>query len=177
MLSLAFKDFVASGITVETLHGLLLNVGGFYMSLATIPVYFVWVKYISLFFYGFVLLASYIWTSVGAISCSTSSGAVLDASVCLKDGADVLKSMAITRLAQYHAAPFISTSYFSTDISIQIVDCRTLTFLNVILSILVSINRFDEASLLYFPCFAALIFLLYVVGFLLLKKRLKEFAD
>jgi len=133
MLSLAFKDFVASGITVETLHGLLLNVGGFYMSLATIPVYFVWVKYISLFFYGFVLLASYIWTSVGAISCSTSSGAVLDASVCLKDGADVLKSMAIT--------------------------------------------RFDEASLLYFPCFAALIFLLYVVGFLLLKKRLKEFAD
>ena len=107
MLSLAFKDFVASGITVETLHGLLLNVGGFYMSLATIPVYFVWVKYISLFFYGFVLLASYIWTSVGAISCSNSSGAVLDASVCLKDGADVLKSMAITRLAQYHAAPFI----------------------------------------------------------------------
>lgn len=124
---MAFKNFVSSGITVETLHSILLNVGGFYMALGSIPVYLFWVKYLSLFFYGFVLLVSYVWQNVGPIACDTT------ATKCLQDGPDVLTSLAVA--------------------------------------------TFNEGSVIYFPCFIALIAAFFIIGYLLLKKRLREYAD
>ena len=127
MLSMAFKDFVSSGITVETIHSILLNVGGFYMALGSIPVWLFWVKYLSLFFYGFVLLVSYVWQSVGPIACDTT------ATKCLTDGTDVLASLAVA--------------------------------------------TFDQGGPIYFSCFIALIAALFLLGYLLLRKRLREYAD
>ena len=126
-LSMAFKDFVSSGITVETIHTLLLNVGGFYIGIGSLPVYLVWVKYLSLFFYGYVLLVSYVWQSVGAITCLPSESA------CFKDGADVLAAFGM--------------------------------------------SKFDDASAIYFGGFFSLTAALYFIGYLLLRKRLREYAD
>ena len=97
------------------------------MALGSIPVYLFWVKYLSLFFYGFVLLVSYVWQNVGMIACDTS------ATKCLRDGTDVLTSLAV--------------------------------------------STFDEGSSIYFPCFIALIAAMFIIGYLLLKKRLREYAD
>lgn len=53
----------------------LLIFGGFFLKSTSVPVYFVWLKYISWFMYGFEALIINQWKDYGSISCGTNATA------------------------------------------------------------------------------------------------------
>lgn len=53
----------------------LLIFGGFFLKTTTVPVYFVWLKYISWFMYGFEALIINQWKDYSPISCGTNATA------------------------------------------------------------------------------------------------------
>ncbi|GFY43706.1 protein white [Trichonephila inaurata madagascariensis] len=59
--------------------------GGFYLNAASVPVYFVWLKYISMFYYGNEAVLINQWSNVKNITCSTP--------ICAPDGKTVLASL------------------------------------------------------------------------------------
>ncbi|XP_015906784.1 protein white isoform X2 [Parasteatoda tepidariorum] len=59
--------------------------GGFYLNAASVPVYFIWLKYISWFYYGNEALIINQWSSVQNITCSTPQ--------CPPNGKAILKSL------------------------------------------------------------------------------------
>lgn len=64
----------------------LLLFGGFYLNNASVPVYFIWIKYISWFYYGNEALSINQWSTVTNITCSTADH-------CVSDGKQVLKNL------------------------------------------------------------------------------------
>ncbi|GFS54140.1 protein white [Nephila pilipes] len=59
--------------------------GGFYLNAASVPVYFVWLKYISMFYYGNEAVLINQWSNVKNITCYTP--------MCAPDGKAVLASL------------------------------------------------------------------------------------
>ncbi|CAL1279820.1 unnamed protein product [Larinioides sclopetarius] len=59
--------------------------GGFYLNSGSVPVYFIWLKYISMFFYGNEALLINQWRNVNNITCTTS--------MCAHTGKEVLKTL------------------------------------------------------------------------------------
>lgn len=59
--------------------------GGFYLNAASVPVYFVWLKYVSMFYYGNEAVLINQWSSVKNITCSTP--------MCAPNGKAVLASL------------------------------------------------------------------------------------
>ncbi|GIY38002.1 protein white [Caerostris extrusa] len=59
--------------------------GGFYLNANSVPVYFIWLKYISMFYYGNEALSINQWADVRNITCSPH--------VCIPDGKAVLASL------------------------------------------------------------------------------------
>jgi len=65
----------------------LMNFGGFYQNAGSIPVWLDWMKYISLWFYGFEALSINQWKNVEEIKCE------FEEAVCAEDGMDVLNAL------------------------------------------------------------------------------------
>jgi len=65
--------------------------GGLFLNTANIPVYFIWLEYLSIIKYGYHLLLINVWRDFGAIGCSTADNA---ANLCtFADGDKVLNFM------------------------------------------------------------------------------------
>lgn len=63
----------------------LLLFGGFYLNNASVPVYFIWIKYISWFYYGYESLIINQWSTISNETCATDQ-------IC-PNGKDVVKSL------------------------------------------------------------------------------------
>ena len=90
-LSMAFKNYVNSGLVIDMMNTVLLVISGLYLNVASIPVYLSWTKYLSMFYYGNLLLVSFFWQDVAYISCSLP-----DQEACLNTGKDVLEAFVIS---------------------------------------------------------------------------------
>lgn len=75
---------VALSIATPLLMPLFL-LGGFYLNNGSVPVYFIWIKYISWFYYGNEALTINQWSTVTNITC--------DSSTCPPDGKTILKQL------------------------------------------------------------------------------------
>ncbi|KAG8177288.1 hypothetical protein JTE90_029424 [Oedothorax gibbosus] len=75
---------VALSISIPLLMPLVLF-GGFYLNAGSVPVYFIWLKYISWIYYGNEALSINQWRDVKNITCSTNR--------CPRDGKEVLSSL------------------------------------------------------------------------------------
>ena len=62
---------------------------------STVPVYLVWLKYISWYYYAFDSILIIIWTSVGSIPCSIPSIDGCESQFCIANGATILKELNI----------------------------------------------------------------------------------
>lgn len=73
----------------------LLIFGGFFLKTTTVPVYFVWLKYISWFMYGFEALIINQWKDYGPIACSHPANGTAKAggegSFCVPNGNEAIK--------------------------------------------------------------------------------------
>ncbi len=65
----------------------LMNFGGFYQNAGSIPIWLDWMKYLSLWFYGFEALSINQWQNVESIKCEDELEGLVD---CLETGDDVL---------------------------------------------------------------------------------------
>jgi len=63
---------------------------------SSIPVYFVWMKYLSWFLYGNELLAVNQWDNIDEIECNIPANAT--SSTCLKNGAVVLQTLDFSKV-------------------------------------------------------------------------------
>ena len=90
MLGLVFKNPVNSNTTTGVINSVLILSAGFYINLDSITKYLSWIRWISWFYYSFVLLITFFWDGVEYIACSLG-----DRSTCVDNGKEVIMQLAV----------------------------------------------------------------------------------